>query len=161
MRWLYFALTAISSVLARGQCTVSVVNDSLYACAGDSVTLQAVGSGPFQWSPAARFSCDTCATTRAQVTSPASSVTLSLQTSGSQPAVNGNFSAGNTGFTTQYVHNPSSIWNEGTYAVGTNPNAVHPNFGTWGDHTTGTGNYMIVNGSILPNRTIWQQTLRF
>ncbi|MEY3692995.1 MAG: hypothetical protein RL157_319, partial [Bacteroidota bacterium] len=39
---------------ARAQCTVNVVSDSVYACAGDSATLQAVGTGPFQWSPAAR-----------------------------------------------------------------------------------------------------------
>lgn len=161
MRYLIAALFVAGSWTLRAQCTVNVVNDSLYACAGDSVTLQAVGSGPFQWTPAARFSCDTCATTRAQVTSPASSVALNMLSSGSQSAVNGNFSAGNTGFTTQYSFNPTSIWNEGTYAVGPNPNAVHPNFGTWGDHTTGTGNYMIVNGSVLPNRTIWQQTLTF
>ena len=161
MRFLIAAVFVAGSWTLRAQCTVNVVNDSLYACAGDSVTLQAVGSGPFQWTPAARFSCDTCATTRAQVTSPASSVALNMLSSGSQSAVNGNFSAGNTGFTTQYTYNPTSIWNEGTYAVGPNPNAVHPNFGTWGDHTTGTGNYMIVNGSVLPNRTIWQQTITF
>lgn len=161
MRWIFSAAILAVSFVARAQCTVNVVSDSVYACAGDSATLQAVGTGPFQWSPAARFSCDTCATTRALVTAPASSVTLSMQTSGSQTAVNGNFSAGNSGFTTQYTYNPASIWNEGTYAVGPNPNAVHPNFGTWGDHTTGTGNYMIVNGSVLPNRTIWQQTVTF
>jgi len=161
MRFLIAAALVVGAWTLRAQCTVNVVNDSLYACPGDSVTLQAVGSGPFQWSPAARVSCDTCTTTRAQVTSPASSVTLTKLSSGSQSAVNGNFSAGNSGFTTQYTHNPTSIWNEGTYAVGPNPNAVHPNFGTWGDHTTGTGNYMIVNGSILPNQTIWQQTITF
>jgi gliding motility-associated-like protein len=161
MRFLIAAALVVGAWTLRAQCSVNVVNDSLYGCPGDSVTLQAVGSGPFQWSPAARFSCDTCTTTRAQVTSPASSVTLTRLSSGSQSAVNGNFSAGNSGFTTQYTHNPTSIWNEGTYAVGPNPNAVHPNFGIWGDHTTGTGNYMIVNGSILPNRTIWQQTITF
>jgi gliding motility-associated-like protein len=146
---------------ARAQCSVDVVRDSLYGCAGDSVTLEAIGSGPFAWSPSASVSCDTCATTRARIGSAATAITVSTQMGATVPAVNGNFSLGNTGFTSQYTNNQFSIWNEGTYAVGPNPNAVHANFGTWGDHTTGTGNYMIVNGSVLPNRTIWQQTVTF
>ena len=85
--------------------------------------------------------------------------TVTSSTSGSQNAVNWNFSSGNTGFSTQYLYNPTSIWNEGTYAVGPSANAVHPNFAAWGDHTTGTGNYMIINGSTNGIKTIWSQTV--
>ena len=76
-------------------------------------------------------------------------------------ATNGNFSSGNTGFLTAYTYNATSIWNEGTYAVGPNPSAVHPNFGSWGDHTTGTGNYMLVNGSTGGNKILWRQIVSF
>lgn len=161
MRCIIAFLVLVFAVTARAQCSVDVVRDSLYGCAGDSVTLEAIGSGPFAWSPSASVSCDTCIVTRARIGSTASSITVSTQMGATVPAVNGNFSLGNTGFTSQYTNNQFSIWNEGTYAVGPNPNAVHANFGTWGDHTTGTGNYMIVNGSVLPNRTIWQQTVTF
>jgi len=41
---------------------------------------------------------------------------------------NGDFSAGFTGFSSQYTLNNSSIFDEGTYTVGSNPNAVHPLF---------------------------------
>lgn len=64
--------------------------------------------------------------------------------------VNGDFSAGNTGFTTGYGYKPDVAGNtelqpEGYYGVGTNGQNYHVNF--WGkDHTTGTGNFMIVNG---------------
>ena len=161
MRWWLPVFLILSTLELRAQCAVDVVRDTLYACAGDSVTLEALGAGPFLWTPSASVSCDTCAVTRARVGSAAASITVSTQSGAVQPAVNGNFSAGNTGFTSQYTNNQFSIWNEGTYAIGPNPNAVHANFGTWGDHTTGTGNYMIVNGSVLPNRTVWQQTVTF
>ena len=66
--------------------------------------------------------------------------------------VNGDFSAGNTGFTTGYgyvadISGNSELGPEGLYGVGPNGQNYHSNF--WGyDHTTknGTQNYMIVNG---------------
>lgn len=75
-------------------------------------------------------------------------------------AVNGNFEAGNTGFTTgyTYVNNavPNGLYPEGTYTVNNNPNFNHDNF--WGrDHTTSSGRMMIVNGVVGP--TVWQQTV--
>ncbi len=76
-------------------------------------------------------------------------------------ATNGNFSSGNSGFLTNYIYNATSIWNAGTYSVGPNPNSVHPNFGSWGDHTTGTGNYMLVNGATGTNKILWRQTRTF
>ncbi|WP_423127269.1 PKD-like domain-containing protein [Gaoshiqia sp. Z1-71] len=77
--------------------------------------------------------------------------------------VNGNFDDGNTGFTTGYHYvadNPAStseLYPEGYYSVGTNGHDFHSNF--WGyDHTTGSGNYMIVNGwgSSL---VVWEETI--
>ena len=85
---------------------------------------------------------------------------------------NGSFEMGNTGFTTpaaingnqyQYVaDNPSStteLWPEGLYGIGDNAQNYHSNF--WGvDHTTGTGNFMIVNGFPgAPQPIVWQQTI--
>jgi gliding motility-associated-like protein len=71
---------------------------------------------------------------------------------------NGNFSGGNLGFTSQYLHNPTSLWNEGTYAVTNNPANVHPNFQPCSDHTGG-GQMMVVNGSSTPGENIWCQTV--
>ena len=82
---------------------------------------------------------------------------------------NGDFSAGNTGFSTpasganQYSYVADGAGNtelnpEGLYGVGTNGNNYHTNF--WGvDHTTGTGKFMIVNGFPgTPQPVVWQQT---
>lgn len=72
--------------------------------------------------------------------------------------VNGNFSAGNTGFTSDYI-NSADLTPEGLYAIVTNPNSVHPGFAACGDHTTGTGNMMVVNGAGTPNLNVWCQTI--
>jgi hypothetical protein len=76
---------------------------------------------------------------------------------------NGTFSAGNVGFTSAYgyvadVAGNAELVPEGLYGVGTNPQNYHNNF--WGiDHTTGTGNFMIVNGSPSAGANIWTQTV--
>ncbi len=84
---------------------------------------------------------------------------------------NGDFSLGNVGFVTppsggnqyQYVADDPSVQDElnpeGFYGIGTNANNYHTNF--WGvDHTSGTGNFMIVNGFPgSPQPIVWQQTI--
>lgn len=74
--------------------------------------------------------------------------------------VNGDFSAGNTGFGSVYTYSPppSAILLEGFYSVFTNPNSVHTGFAAMGDHTTGTGNMMIINGAASPD-DVWCQTI--
>jgi gliding motility-associated-like protein len=148
--------------VAKGQnCAVNANADSLTACVGDTIFLSASGTSEYQWSHDATLSCDTCASPYIILSDTASYVVVKGISQSSQMATNGNFSNGNTGFLTAYTYNATSIWNEGTYAVGPNPNAVHPNFGSWGDHTTGTGNYMLVNGSTGGNKILWRQIVSF
>lgn len=71
---------------------------------------------------------------------------------------NGNFESGNVAFTTDYMNSPTNLWAEGTYGVITNPNAAHPNFAPCGDHTTGSGNMMVVNGA-ASFQDVWCQTV--
>tara|TARA_R110002050_G_scaffold162939_2_gene292869 strand:- start:9363 stop:11891 length:2529 start_codon:yes stop_codon:yes gene_type:complete len=76
---------------------------------------------------------------------------------------NGDFSSGNTGFTSSYVYGTGGSWgllsNPGQYAVSTNANLTHNNFPSCTDHTSGTGNYMIMNGSSVANTNVWCQTI--
>ena len=77
---------------------------------------------------------------------------------------NGNFSSGNVGFSSAYGNNQApytggstGLWPETLYAIGTNANTHHSNFfGT--DHTTGNGNFMIVNGAGQDTTTVWRQS---
>lgn len=76
---------------------------------------------------------------------------------------NGDFESGATGFNTDY--NTASggsygpLTNEGEYMVSTSPSLTHNDFLNCGDHTTGTGNMLIVNGSSVPNSNVWCQTI--
>jgi len=145
----------------NAQCSVTVGQDSLTACVGDTIFLSASGSNEYLWSHDASLSCDTCVSPYIILSDTSTYVLVKGTSQISQMAANGNFSSGNSGFLTAYTYNATSIWNEGTYAVGPNPSAVHPNFGSWGDHTTGTGNYMLVNGSTGGNKILWRQIVSF
>ena len=83
---------------------------------------------------------------------------------------NGDFEDGTTGITTDYTYVappynntiiPYSLWDEGTYTVGPNPYDTHGSWTSYGDHTTGTGDMLIVNAYTPigdpPYAVIWQQ----
>ena len=73
---------------------------------------------------------------------------------------NGSFSSGNTLFTSGYSSCTAAncLYPEGYYSIGTNANFYHGNF-VGRDHTTGTGNFMIVNGTGVPNTIVWSQNI--
>lgn len=79
---------------------------------------------------------------------------------------NGNFSNGNTSFTSGYVYDPGPnglYAPESEYAVNNNAQYNHSNF--WGyDHTSGTGvgnaKFMIVNGAkFSPQPFVWREII--
>ncbi len=76
---------------------------------------------------------------------------------------NGSFSAGNTGFGSDYSYSaPTPDTNgfpERNYTVGANPMAWHNLFVSMGDHTTGTGQMFIGNGSSNITDRVWSQTI--
>ena len=71
---------------------------------------------------------------------------------------NADFSLGNVGFTSDYVF-ASNNTAEGEYTVGINPVLFNPGGASFGDHTSGAGQMLIANGSVTPNRIIWQQNV--
>ena len=77
--------------------------------------------------------------------------------------LNGDFSQGNTGFASSYLVGTGGSWgllsNEGTYAISTNANLTHVNFVNCTDHTTGTGNMMVINGAAAANQSVWSQVV--
>lgn len=72
---------------------------------------------------------------------------------------NGDFEAGNTGFSSAYSNSPGNIGPAGTYEVLSNPATAHPSASSYGDHTTGSGLMMAINGSTTPNDLVWGQTV--
>src|SRR5690606_1833121 len=71
--------------------------------------------------------------------------------------VNGSFTQGNVGFTTGYtsVANPNPFGIQSSYYIVTNPNAWFTEFSGCGDHTTGTGNMMVFDGSTNAATAVW------
>ena len=80
---------------------------------------------------------------------------------------NGDFSAGNTGFTSAYTYHaltsddpdhaygsPLGLYEEKYYGVGINPLLYHVSWASFGDHT-GQGNMMIVNGATDVGSNVW------
>ena len=76
---------------------------------------------------------------------------------------NGDFSEGNSSFSTDYVWGVGGPWGilseEGTYVIGDNAGATHVNFSPCVDHTTGDGYFMIINGDSTQGENVWCQTL--
>jgi hypothetical protein len=75
---------------------------------------------------------------------------------------NGDFSGGNAAFSSSYTYvtpGAGALYPEGVYTVDTNPQNSHDSFSSFGDHTTGTGQFMIINGAGAAGTTIWTQSV--
>jgi hypothetical protein len=71
---------------------------------------------------------------------------------------NGDFAAGNVGFTSDYAFVASGTSSQpGTYAIRTDSQSFNAGNVEFADHTTGTGNMMLVDGRF--NFTAWSETI--
>ena len=76
--------------------------------------------------------------------------------------VNGDFSQGNTGFTSQldYIPIHGTHWGPSYYGIVHNPSTeIWDAFGNFGDHTTGSGLMFASDGPTDPNTVVWQETV--
>ena len=73
--------------------------------------------------------------------------------------LNGDFESGNSGFTSGYLYNASTIATPGGYSIVTDPSAVHPGAASYGDHTTGTGSMLAANGGFIPRLLVWGESV--
>ncbi len=80
---------------------------------------------------------------------------------GQNLVVNGDFESGNTGFTTGY--NFGDVSGPGSYNIVRNPSTAKGAYGDWcncGDHTTGSGNMMVVNGANSATTPVWEEVVQ-
>lgn len=145
--------------------TLNAGDDVTICYPGGDVQLNATFSGNpnqvigIEWTPPTGLSDPMILDPVASVNT-TTTYTLTLQTfSGNNLVVNGDFESGNSGFTSDYLYNPVSLVAEGVYAVTNNPNALHPGFQPCGDHTSGSGQMMAVNGAGTPGQNVWCQTI--
>lgn len=72
---------------------------------------------------------------------------------------NPGFEAGNSGFTSGHTFvTPNGSSSQGNYTVGPDRRAFNTAFTSFGDHTTGSGNYMIIDAATTAGVVAWQQT---
>ena len=154
------------SYVCGSTCNVLTMPDSLHLCIGLSDTLKAVMSGidsvvSYAWTPATGLSSTTILD---PVVTPVTSGWYHLTVESITPynlVANGDFSEGNTGFTSSYTYVSSGAGElvpESVYAIVTDPYPAHPAAFSFGDHTTGTGNMMAINGASTPI-SVWCETI--
>ncbi len=154
-----FCLWLISFDRVVAQCSIEACPDITF-CPGASAQLVASGGvspGSYTWSPSTGLNSTTIYN---PVASPLVTTTYYVTGNGTlgNVIINGDFSQGNTGFSCNYNYN-SNLVPEGNYYVGTNPHTFHGGFVNFYDHTSGSGNMMIVNGAGVPNTNVWCQTV--
>jgi len=74
--------------------------------------------------------------------------------------VNGDFEAGNVGFSSVYAFN-DNLNGPALYTITSDPSLVHGSATSYFDHTSGTaaGKMMAVNGGDSPDEVVWAQTV--
>ncbi len=148
------ASAEIISILS--ELNININNDTI--CIGESANLTATGADYYEWETANGLSATDIPNPIATPTT-TTTYTVTGFTRTENLIFNGDFEQGDMGFTSEYIHNPVSTLDEGTYAVTNSPANVHPQFFGCADHSTGTGNMMVVNGAVTPNQSIWCQSV--
>jgi gliding motility-associated-like protein len=134
-----------------------IITPDTTICFGTTRILRTNASFDFCWTPATYL--DNPASPQ-PITSAPHTMTyfFTALVPGNNLVVNGNFSGGNTGFTSQYTHvTPNTT--EGQYFIGPSPQAWNVNLNPCTDHTSGNGNMMLVNGAPAVGTAVWSQTI--
>lgn len=150
-------ISVTKSVAVLVQTDSLIVTRDTTICAGTSIELNALAALSYCWTPSETLSASDIAN---PVASPVVATTYYLNslTTGKNLIINGDFSSGNTGFTSQYNHATPNI-TEGQYFIGTAPNSWNPNFQNACTGRGGSGNIMMVNGNPVANAEVWKQTI--
>jgi len=128
-------------------CVVSAGEDVTYLL-GASGQFNATNADFYSWSPTTGLNNANIAnpTVTGGAEGSVTTYTVTGYTIKDNLIVNGDFELGNQDFTSDYTV-ATDLTPEGTYAVGTSPTTFHSGFSNCTDHTSGTGNMMVVNGS--------------
>ncbi len=151
----YFAFILFFAIpfLLSAECDSTFLGNDIIVCEGEPVTLDAgPGCVTYLWSDGS--------TGQFLEVSESGIYWCAVEiVDSTNLVVNGDFNSGNTGFQSDYIYNPTSVYSEGTYAITSNPNFVHPDFASCGDHTSGNGQMMVVNGAPIPDQNVWFESI--
>jgi len=153
MSFPFHALVALTLIVllgpsaqAQDACSIELQNDTT-VCQGETVLLAGPTGFPnYLWS--------TGEVTQDIFVGSTGAYSLAVSYPTGEMAINGDFTAGNTGFTTQFTLNNNLNAGDGVYWVGTNASSHHPQF-----VGTGNGRFLMVNaGWQEAGYEVWCQT---
>lgn len=161
MRNFGFILVCLVACLnASAQCDTLDLGNDFVLCQGASAQLNAgPGYNFYSWSTGQSSQFINANT--------AGTYTVDVGVVGANLILYGDFQGGTTStannFTTSYAPGSGGSWGllstEGQFAIATSPSLTHNNFVACADHTTGTGNMYVANGSSIPGTIVWSQTV--
>jgi gliding motility-associated-like protein len=148
----------------RKTININVIRDSLIItndttiCAGTTKQLRSLAENEFCWSPVTYLNDPALVN---PVTSTPGDITYHLisRKHGTNLVVNGNFTQGNTGFTSDYTFKAPPNNSPKEYFTGPNPRAWNPTLNNCTDKTTGNGNMLMFNGANQAGLVLWKQTV--
>jgi gliding motility-associated-like protein len=146
---------------AAGNCSQGfILNNDGKVCTGNMIELNSRNALTYQWSPADRFNNPAVQNPFVLIDS-TRKYYLETTNYTNNLIDNPGFESWKRGFITDYTYcdTHDCLWPLGNngYSVGTDAEFFHSAF-SGHDHTTGSGNFMIVNGA-QPSLTVWQQTI--
>ncbi len=126
-------------------------------CTGTSLKLATDSGISFCWKPDASISNTNIANT---TITPTKNTTyyFTSQAQSNDLVANGDFSQGNTGFTSDY-NSASPNTKEAEYYVANDSHAWNINFNSCTEHTTVSGKMMMVNGSSAAGAKVWGESI--
>ena len=157
MRYLLLSLLSFLSFISLSYGR----SDTLIICAGESIQLETTpGQISYLWTPEDEVSN---ATIFNPSVSPEETQTYYVRGEPIQDinlVFNGDFSSGNSGFTTDYILTTVPTFAQGHYAIFTNPQQFNADFGDCRDHTpSGDGLMFVADGATIPNERVWCQEI--
>jgi len=154
---LFFFLLITSTI--QGQSLCPIITSDIKVCPNTNGQLTASGADFYTWTPSQGLSDSTIANPVVKVAASTLYFVTGYTESSNNLIKNGDFTKGKNSFTSNYNFTTTDLVPEGNYTVGTNPRTYHTGFSSCKDHTTGSGNMLIVNGIPVSNSTIWEQTI--
>jgi gliding motility-associated-like protein len=126
-------------------------------CFGSSFPLRTQKAVAYCWSPVKYLSNPNASS---PVAAPMENITYyyTAQVQGGNLIVNGDFSQGNTGFTSEYNYASPNV-TEGQYFVGNNGSAWNASMSPCSGHTSGNDNMLLVNGAPTTGVNVWKETI--
>ena len=140
-----------------------IVSPNTSICLGGNTTLSVNGGTTYTWTASPADPSLTNPTSATPVVSPTATTTYTVTSPANVTRnliFNGDFTQGNVGFSSDYAFLPvNTISTQKIYGIVTNPNTWFTLFTNCPDHTTGSGNMMVVDGSTSNGGTdiVWRQ----